>query len=149
MPLKSIFVVGISWKITQVKQKLTWLTLVRSEEDNPLGSLPTNISLHELSLWGLSKYLLLLGLIFVSKWGLRPNIKVQAFAPTLLILNIWLYIMVFDYITNFKYLLTSYSSMGLLVFPSLSVGGSLSKNHQIFFFIKIYIYKISLLILNK
>ena len=57
--------------------------------------------------------------------------------------------MVFDYITNFKYLLTSYSSMGLLVFPSLSVGGSLSKNHQIFFFIKIYIYKISLLILNK
>ena len=53
-----------------------------SEEDNPLGPLPTNISLHDHPLWGLSKHLLLLGRIFVSKWDLRPNIKVQTFTPT-------------------------------------------------------------------
>ena len=64
-----------------VKQKLTWLTFVRTEGDNPLGPLPSNISLNNHPLWGLSKHFLLLGRIFVSKWGLRPNIKVQAFAP--------------------------------------------------------------------
>ena len=92
MPLKSIFVAGISWKITQVKQKLTWPTFVRSEEDNPLGSLPTNISLHDHPPWGLSKHLLLLGRIFVTKWGLRPNIKVQAFVLIVVIfpLPMWL-----------------------------------------------------------
>ena len=61
----------MSWKLTQVKQKLTWLTFVRFEDDNPLEPVPSNIS----------KHLLLLGRILVSKWGLRPNIRVQAFAP--------------------------------------------------------------------
>ena len=79
--LKSIFVVGISWKITQVKQKLTWLTFVRSKENNPLGLVLSNISLHDHPLWGISKQFLLLGGILISKWGLRPNIKVQAFTP--------------------------------------------------------------------
>ena len=80
--LKSIFVAGISWKITQVKRMPTWLTFVRSEEDDPLGLLPSTLSLHDHSLWGLSIHLLLLGRIPISKWGLRPNTKVQAFAPT-------------------------------------------------------------------
>ena len=84
----SIFVVGISWKITQVKQMLTCLTFVRSEEDGPLGPLPSNLSLPDHLLWGLSNYFLLLRCIFVNKWGLRPNIKVQAFAPTDTISNL-------------------------------------------------------------
>ena len=79
--LKYIFIAGMSWKLTQVKQKLTWLTFVRSKEDNPLGPVPSNISLHGYPLWSISKHLLLLGCILISKWGLRPNIRVQAFAP--------------------------------------------------------------------
>ena len=43
--------------------------------------MPSNISLYSYPLWGLFKHLLLLGRILVSKWGLRPNIRVQAFAP--------------------------------------------------------------------
>ena len=79
--LKSIFIARISWKITQVKRISTWLTFVRSEEDDPFGLLPLTLSLHDHSLWGLSRHLLLLGRIPISKWGLRPNTKVQAFAP--------------------------------------------------------------------
>ena len=78
--LKSIFVAGTSWKVTQVKPKFTWLTFVKSEEDNPLKLVPSNISRHDHLLWGLSKHFLLLGCILVSKWGLRPNIKVQILA---------------------------------------------------------------------
>ena len=76
-----MFVTGMSWKITQVKQNLTWLTFVKSEEDDPLELVPSNISLHDHPLWGLSKHFLLLERILVSKWGLRPNIKVQVSAP--------------------------------------------------------------------
>ena len=83
--LKSTFVVGISWKIIQVKRMLIWLTFVRSEEDDPLGPLPSNLSLHDHPLRGLSNHLLLLGRILIGKWGLRPNTKVQAFAPTYII----------------------------------------------------------------
>ena len=61
----------------------TWLTFVRSEEDDPLGLLPLTLSLHDYLLWGFSSYFLLLGRIPISKWGLRPNIKVQAFVPTI------------------------------------------------------------------
>ena len=71
----------MSWKLTQVKQKLTWLTFVRFEEDNPFELVPSNISLHGYPLRGLSKHLLLLEHILVSKWGLRPNIRVRAVAP--------------------------------------------------------------------
>ena len=57
------------------------MTFVRSEEDDPLGLVPFNISLYDHLLWGLSYHFLLLECILVSKWGLRPNIKVQVFAP--------------------------------------------------------------------
>ena len=80
-PLKSIIVAGTSWKLTQVKQKLTWLTFVKSEANNHLGPMSLNISLHGYSLWGISKRLLLLRHILISKWGLRPNIRIQTFAP--------------------------------------------------------------------
>ena len=79
--LKSIFVAGISWKITQVKRMPTWLTFVRSEEDDPFRLMPSTLSLHDHLLWGFSSHLLLLRCIPISKWGLRPNTKVQAFAP--------------------------------------------------------------------
>ena len=45
--------------------------------------MPSTLSLHDHSLWGLSSHLLLLGRIPISKWGLRPNTKVHAFAPTI------------------------------------------------------------------
>ena len=67
---------------------LTWLTFVRFEEDDPLGLMPSTLSLHDHSLWGLSSHLLILGRISISKWGLRPNTKVQVFAPTIIIIII-------------------------------------------------------------
>ena len=79
--LKSIFVAGPSWKVTQIKPKFTWLTFIRSEEDSPLRLVHSNISLHDHMRWGLFKHFLLLGRILVSKWGLGPNIKVWVFAP--------------------------------------------------------------------
>ena len=81
--LKFIFVAGITWKIIQVKRMPTWLTFVRFEENEPLRLLPSTFSLHNQSLWGLSSHLLLFGRILISKWDLRPNTKVQAFAPTI------------------------------------------------------------------
>ena len=80
-PLKSIIVAGTSWKLTQVKQKLNWLTFIRFEEDKYLGLVSLNISLHGYSLWGISKRLLLLGHILINKWGLKPNIIIQTFTP--------------------------------------------------------------------
>ena len=85
--LKSIFTTGTSWKITQVRWMLTWLAFVKSEEENPLGLLLSILSLLNHLLWGLSSCLLLLGRISIGKWGLRPNIKVQAFAPTIALQN--------------------------------------------------------------
>ena len=79
--LKSIFVAGISWKVTQVKPKFTWLTFVRSEEYDPFGLVSFNISLYNHLLWGLFQHFLLFGRILVSKWGLSPNTKSQVFAP--------------------------------------------------------------------
>ena len=60
----------------------TWLAFVRSEEADPLGLLPFTLSLHDHLLWSFLSHLLLLRRILISKWGLRPNIKAQAFAPT-------------------------------------------------------------------
>ena len=68
-----------------------WLTFVRSEEEDPLRLLPSTISLHDHSLWGLFSCLFLLGRIPISKWGLRPNTKVQAFAPTMVKLREWVF----------------------------------------------------------
>ena len=39
--LKSIFIVGISWKIIQVNRMPAWLIFVKSEEDDPLGPRPS------------------------------------------------------------------------------------------------------------
>ena len=80
--LKSILIVGVSWKIVQVTQMLARLIFVRSEEYNLLGSQPSTLSLHNYLFWGLPNHLLLLGHIPISKQGLRPNIQTQAFAPT-------------------------------------------------------------------
>ena len=68
-----------------------WLIFIRSEEDDPFGPRPSTISWRNHQFWDLPSYLLLLGRIPISKWGLRPNIRVQAFAPTIthLIMNCW------------------------------------------------------------
>ena len=42
--LKSILIVGVSWKITQVTRMPTGLIFVRSEEDDLLGPLPFTLS---------------------------------------------------------------------------------------------------------
>ena len=80
--LKSILIVGVSWKITQVTRILARLIFVRSEEDNLLGPQPSTLSLRDYLFWGPLSHLLLLRRILISKQGLRPNIKIQAFAPT-------------------------------------------------------------------
>ena len=65
--LKSIFTVGASWKVTQVKTKFTLLTFVRSEEDDPFRIMPSNIYLLYHLLWGLSQCFLLLGRVIISE----------------------------------------------------------------------------------
>ena len=82
MCLKSIFIVGVSWKITQVTRMLARLIFVRFEEGNLLEPQPSTLSLCDYLFCGLSSHLLLLGRIPINKQGLRPNIKIQAFAPT-------------------------------------------------------------------
>ena len=80
--LKSIFIVGISWKIAQVTRMLARLILIRSEEGSLLGPQPSTLSLRHYLFWGLPNHLLLLGHIPINKQGLRPNVQIQAFAPT-------------------------------------------------------------------
>ena len=80
--LKSILIVGVSWKITQVTRMLARLIFVRSEEGNLLGPQPSTLSLRDYLFQGLPSHLLLLGRIPISKQGLRPNVQIQAFAPT-------------------------------------------------------------------
>ena len=65
--LKSIFIVGVSWKIAQVTWMLARLIFVRSEECNLLGSQPSTLSLCDYLFWGLLNHLLLLGDIPISK----------------------------------------------------------------------------------
>ena len=59
----------------------TWLTFVKSEEADPFRLLSSTLSLHDHLLWSFSSHLLFLGRIPISKWSLKPNIKVQVFAP--------------------------------------------------------------------
>ena len=82
---------------------LTRLTFVRSEEDDPFGLLLSTLSSHNHSLWGLSSRLLFLGCIPISKWGLRPNTKVQAF--TLILSNIFFIKYRFDFFFIFYFIL--------------------------------------------
>ena len=85
--LKSILIVGVSWKIIQVTWMLARLIFVRYEEGNLLGPQPSTLSLRDYLFWGLPSHLLLLGRIPISKQGLRPNVQIQVFAPTILIFN--------------------------------------------------------------
>ena len=62
---------------------LAWLTFVKFEEDDPLEPRSSTLSWRDHLFWDLPSHLLVLGRIPISKWGLRPNIKVQAFAPTI------------------------------------------------------------------
>ena len=80
--LKSILIVEVSWKITQVTQMLARLIFIRSEESNLLGPQPSILSLRDYLFWGLPSHLLLLERIPINKQSLRPNIKIQVFAPT-------------------------------------------------------------------
>ena len=79
--LKSVFIAGASWKVTQGKTKFTLLTFIRFEEDDPLGLMPLNISLFVQLLWGFPKRFFLLGRTLASKLGFRPNIEAQALTP--------------------------------------------------------------------
>ena len=79
--LKSIFITGASQKVTQGKTKFTLLTFVRSEEDDPLGLMPLNISLFVQLLWGFPKRFFLLERTLAGKLGFRPYTKTQALAP--------------------------------------------------------------------
>ena len=81
--LKSILIVGVSWKIAQVTQMLARLIFVWSEEGNVLRPQPSTLSLCNYLFWGLPSHLLLLRRIPISKQGLRPNVQIQTFAPTL------------------------------------------------------------------
>ena len=83
MCLKSILIVGVSWKITQVIRMFARLIFIRSEEGNLLRPQPSTLSLRNYLFWGLPSHLLLLGFIPISKQGLRPNVRIQAFAPTI------------------------------------------------------------------
>ena len=79
--LKSILVVGVSWKIAQVTWMLARLIFIQSEEGNLLEPQPSTLSLRDYLSWGLSSHLLLLGHIPISEQGLRPNIQLQDFVP--------------------------------------------------------------------
>ena len=123
--LKSIFNVGISWKITQVTRMLAWLTFVRSEEDDPLAPRPSTLSWRDHLFWDLPSRLLLFGLIPIRKWGLRPNIRVQVFAltesyiqyilyPPTFLLNtykhMWVYFSYFYYFILYLFTFLSFQS---------------------------------------
>ena len=81
MCLKSILIVGVSWKITQVTRMLTRLIFVRSKEVVLLGPRPSTLSCHDYLFWDLPNHLLILESIPISKQGLRPNIKNSSFFP--------------------------------------------------------------------
>ena len=81
--LKSILIVGVSWKITQVTRMLARLIFIQSEEGNLLGPQSSTLSLRNYLFWGLPSHLLLLERILISKQGLRLNIKIHTFAQTI------------------------------------------------------------------
>ena len=62
--------------------KLTLLTYVRSEEDDPFGQTPLGIYLLYYLLWSIFPCFLLLGRIVIKKWDFKPNAKAQVLAPT-------------------------------------------------------------------
>ena len=87
--LKSIFVAGASWKVVQGKTKLTLLTYVRSEEDDPLGPTPLNIYLLYYLLRDLFPCFLFLGRIIIKEWDSYPTQRLK-FWPSHIIMLIFL-----------------------------------------------------------
>ena len=83
MCLKSILIVGVSWKIAQVTWMLARLIFVRFEEGNLLGPQLSTLSLCDYLFWGFPSHFLLLGRIPISKQGLKLNVQIQAFALTI------------------------------------------------------------------
>ena len=79
--LKSIFIAGVSWKVIQGKTKLTLLTYVRSEKDNPLGPTPLDIYLLYYLLRGLFPCFLLLRRIIIKVWGSSPTQRLKFLPP--------------------------------------------------------------------
>ena len=65
--LKSILVVGVSWKIAEVTRMLARLIFVRFEDGNLLRPQPSTLSLCDYLFWGLPNHLLLLGHIPISE----------------------------------------------------------------------------------
>ena len=63
--LKSILIVEVSWKITQVTRMLARLIFIQSEL--PLEPLSSTLSLRNYLFWGLPNHLLLLRRIPISK----------------------------------------------------------------------------------
>ena len=72
--LKSILIVGISWKTAQVTRMLARLIFIWFEEGNLLEPQPSTLSICDYLFWGLPSHLLLLGHIPISKQGLRLNV---------------------------------------------------------------------------
>ena len=93
--LKSIFVAEASWKVVQGRTKLTLLTYVRSEGDDPLRPIPLDIYLLCYLLRGFFPCFLFLGRFVIKKWDFKPNAKAQVLAPTNVFLKIF---------NSFKYL---------------------------------------------
>ena len=81
--LKSIFVAETSWKVVQGKTKLTLLTYVRSEEDDPLEPIPLDIYLLYYLLRGIFPYFHLLGRIISKEWGSNPTQRLKFLPPQL------------------------------------------------------------------
>ena len=71
---------------------LAWLVFFRSEEDDILGPRPSTLSWRDHLFWDLPSHLLLLGRIPISKWGLKPNIRVQVFALTYIYIYIYYFL---------------------------------------------------------
>ena len=65
--LKSILIVGVSWKITQVIRMSDRLIFVRSEKCVLLGPRPSTLSRRDYLSWSLPSHLLILGHIPISK----------------------------------------------------------------------------------
>ena len=102
--LKSIFIAGASWKVVQGKTKLTLLTYVRYDEDDPLGPTPLGIYLFYYLLRGLFPCFLLLECIVIKKWDFKPNAKAQVLAPTIYILYLYLLLQIEGFTTSLFYL---------------------------------------------
>ena len=83
--LKSILIIGVSWKITQVTRMLARLIFFRSEEGALLEPQLSTLSERDYLLWNLPSHLLILRRILISKQDLRPNIKVQVFVPIIIL----------------------------------------------------------------